>query len=165
MGELVAVQQRVHIIEAQGVAQVEDVLRIAGEELPAGADAELVHVLLQVAGLVQLRLQGDGVHEDIPAEPVAEHLLHLAQVRSGGGAVLAATGIHHVEHHDLAAYQVFVEVDFPALVGEECGVWELGADGAGPWLAFRGDAERAQGHQPQCAGAQAADQVSASVHE
>ncbi|MNG20406.1 hypothetical protein D3C84_1046570 [compost metagenome] len=79
---------------------------------------ELVDVFLQVARLVQLGLQGNGVHEDFPSHPFTEHLLDLAQVGGCGRAVPAAAGVHHVEHYHLAAYQVFIELNLPALMSE-----------------------------------------------
>ncbi|MDT4853555.1 hypothetical protein FQZ97_878260 [compost metagenome] len=114
--------------------------------------------------LVQLRLQGDGVHEDVAANALAEHLLDLAQVGGGGGAVTPAAGVHHVEHHHLAADQVVHEADLAALVGDEGRVGEPGVVLAGVHLALGGNAEPAERGQAEQAHTEAANEVSSSVH-
>src|SRR2546427_1512986 len=90
----------------------------------------------------------DGVEEDVPADPIAEELLDLDEVRGGDGARAIGAGRVHEIDDDLAAFdQVLVEADRLAVVGDQGHVREMvaleplsriharpgGIDGIRPW--------------------------------
>ncbi|MDT4865739.1 hypothetical protein FQZ97_1005610 [compost metagenome] len=171
MGGAVGVHYRVRVEEAELAAQLVEVVRVAGEEQPARSHMVGFGVFAEDFRRIQLRLQGDGVHEDLTPGTLAQQLLGAAQVGGHGGAEPAAQGVHHVEGHHLVAHQVVIELHPFAQVGVEGDVGEVaGAEavalgvfgfGGGPVATDQAGAQRGQpggGH----AGAQ--QQVSASVH-
>src|SRR5262245_31088634 len=125
MGRLVAVDDRIRIVEAEPVADEPEVGRLSGEEEPARLHAVHRRVDLEVLRAVLLGLQRDRVHEHIPPYARAEELLHADQVVGHGGADAVALGIHHVDQDDLATDQVVVEADPLALVGGQYRVREV----------------------------------------
>src|SRR5262245_17281658 len=58
-----------------------DVVLVAGEEQPAGTDAELLRIGLQHRWCVVLGIDADRVEEDVLTNPVAQKPLHLYQPR------------------------------------------------------------------------------------
>jgi hypothetical protein len=93
-----------------------DLVDVAGQELPA-RQLGAVHLRegVERLGAVLLRLDGDRVHEGVVADATLEPLLNPLQVRGHGGADALAVGVHHVDDGDLAAHQVVVEAELPAL--------------------------------------------------
>ena len=145
---LVRVFDGVGVGKAERFAQTFDVVGCAGQERPARADVVRPRVACEHHRRVLIGRERDGVEEDVPADPIAEELLDLDEVRGGDGARAIGAGRVHEIDDDLAVFdQVLVEADRLAVVGDQGHVREMvaleplsriharpgGIDGIRPW--------------------------------
>src|SRR5262249_22805177 len=124
-GGAVAEHDVVAVIDQLGAAVAElkadglDVLWQPGQEQPAGAGMKGIDVLLEALGGIVFRVDADRIKEDVAADAVAELLLGLAQPRRRQRADVLAAGVNEAQDHDLVLDQIVVELERPAVLGDE----------------------------------------------
>jgi hypothetical protein len=99
-----SVDRRVNIDETQCLSNDVHVPPVSCQQRPAGCEAVLPGVGLQIARLVDLWRLGDGEEENILPHPVAENFLHLNQIGCVRRADVLACGVDHVEYDDFIAF-------------------------------------------------------------
>ena len=98
---LVGVTDWITIDETELLPQQLNVLRIAGQELPAWSNFVRLGVSGQLLRRVLIWLERDRVHEDVFADPLAKQFLHLHQVRSRAWTFALTLHVHEVDEDDL----------------------------------------------------------------
>ena len=139
----VRVDNWVQLVGAELPPQQLDVVALAGEEVPARPHAVRLGVPAEHLRRVALRVERDRQQGHVATGAVTQGLLHLDEVLGGERAGDTTGREHEVDRHDLAAHEVVVEADAPALVGHELDVREVAvADGGHRIGRRRGGARR-----------------------
>ncbi len=125
----ITVAFRIRVNKTLGAAQMLEIVLFTGQEQPARAGLDDVFgVFLQPFHAIQLRLQGNRIEKNILAHAVADQVLHLAQVETGGQAASFGTGHHKkIQQHDAVTHQVVVKVESLARMGDQ---WHVGQHAA-----------------------------------
>ncbi len=110
-------------VQAELLAQRDDVILVAGQEGPVGLEA--LPVLGKHLRRIVLRVDGDGIEKHILAQPVTEDLLYLDQLRGLQRAGIRAMGVDEVDGDDLVPDQVIEETHRLALVRGQLDVGEI----------------------------------------
>jgi len=105
--------------ESDALANLFDVAGVASEETPAGTGVPRIAVGSDCVEVIFFRLQRDRVHEDIPADLIAENLLYFRQIGRDQRTDFVALSVEEIEGDDLALDQVIVEIDLFALMRDQ----------------------------------------------
>ena len=104
-------------VEPETIFQAFDIGLGRPQKKPPGPDLELLCVLLEGLRGIEFRIHGDGIHEDVPADAVAEPFVDRAKFRGLGGARVRAAGKDEVDRDHLVSQQVLVETNLLSFVG------------------------------------------------
>src|ERR1700733_11590968 len=99
---LILVDGGLRVRESDTLANLFNIAGLASEEGPAGTGVPRIAVGSNRIEVVFFRLKRDRVHEDIPADLIAENLLHFRQIGRDQRADFIALGVEEVDRDDLA---------------------------------------------------------------
>src|ERR1041385_755595 len=103
-----------------------DVFLLSSQEEPSRPGMKFSGVGFQRLRRVVLRINADGIKEDVFSHAITEQLLHLGQLGSFERAGIAALGIDEINDYRLAFNEVIIKMDsFPVLVHQ----WRIGEVG------------------------------------
>ena len=112
MAVQIGINRGVGVIKAKLSTNGFHVFRLTCQECPARFDAVALDVVFQRLGRIKLRLQGQGVHKHIFAQPVPQGFLYLHQIDRVARTNPGANRVHHVENNSSAPNHVVVEAQF-----------------------------------------------------
>src|SRR5262247_2828120 len=123
--DLVAVLADVPHFLAQLAVDRPNVLQLSGEERPAGTGVKRVGISFELVRRIVLRIDGDGIEEDVTTHAVAQLFLHLGQPRRRDRAEVRARREDEAEKHQLALDQVIIEPQRLPILGDDRQVGEI----------------------------------------
>ena len=123
--DLVAVLAQNPAAVAQLVADGVDVLRLAGQEQPAGTGPKRVRILLEPLRRIGLRIDADRIEEDVATHAVAQLLLQLGQPGRRQRTDILAGGEEKADDEDLVLDQIVIELQRLPVLGNDFGAGEV----------------------------------------